>query len=156
MGANEAHINMSEEFYHKDIFGNVVDIDFSVEEEEIEEIKSKHSDFNIFSLTDAVGARNKKEAWVLYQKALTSGLVADEIFWKIVWIVKSMLIALRTKDYSETEMKEFPYKKAKGYAKNFSKEELENLSESLVVGYHNARRGIGEMETLVEKILLGL
>mgnify|MGYP001572694979 FL=1 len=133
-----------------------MDVDFVEEVEETDEIKSKHSDFNIFSLTDAVGARNKKKAWVLYQKALASGMVGEEIFWKIVWIVKSMLIASRTKDYSETEMKEFPYKKAKGYAKNFSKDELENLSESLVVGYHNARRGIGEIETLIEKILLRL
>ncbi len=147
---------MSDDFYHKNIFGEVVDVDFVEEVEETDEIKSKHSDFNIFSLTDAVGARNKKKAWVLYQKALASGMVGEEIFWKIVWIVKSMLIASRTKDYSETEMKEFPYKKAKGYAKNFSKDELENLSESLVVGYHNARRGIGEIETLIEKILLRL
>ena len=147
---------MSDDFYHKNIFGEVVDVDFVEEVEETDEIKSKHSDFNIFSLTDAVGARNKKEAWVLYEKALASGMVAEEILWKIVWIVKSMLIASHTKDYSETEMKEFPYKKAKGYAKNFSKDELENLSESLVVGYHNARRGIGEIETLIEKILLRL
>jgi len=155
---------MSEEFYHKDIFGNVVDIDFNMEEEESESSSAKATDgqgkkyneFNIFALTDAVGARNKKEAWVLYQKALASGLVAEEIFWKIVWIVKSILIASRTKDYSETEMKEFPYKKAKGFSRNFSKDELENLSESLVVGYHNARRGIGEIETLIEKILLRL
>ena len=147
---------MSDDFYHKNIFGEVVDVDFVEEVEETDEIKSKHSDFNIFSLTDAVGARNKKEAWVLYEKALASEMVAEEIFWKIVWIVKSMLIASCTKDYSETEMKEFPYKKAKEFSRNFSKDELENLSESLVVGYHNARRGIGEIETLIEKILLRL
>lgn len=153
---------MDSEFYHKNIFGEVVDIDLDPSQPSPYEgegeggvYKSK-SNFNIFALTDAVGARNKKEAWVLYQKALASGLMAEEIFWKIVWIVKSMLIASRTKDYSETEMKEFPYKKAKEFSRNFSKDELENLSESLVVGYHNARRGIGEIETLIEKILLGL
>ena len=147
---------MDPEFYHKDIFGEVVDFDPAEEAEETEEIKSKHSDFNVFALTDAVGARNKKESWVLYQKALASGMVAEEIFWKIVWIIKSMLLASRTKNYSETEMKEFPYKKAKGFSKSFSKTELENLSESLVIGYHNARREIGEIETLIEKLLLGL
>jgi len=147
---------MSEDFYHKNIFGEVVDVDFSLEEEESEEIKAKHSDFNVFTLTDAIGNRNKKEAWILYQKALASGLVAEEIFWKIVWIVKSMLLASQTKNYLETEMKEFPYIKAKGFSKNFSKAELENLSESLVVGYHNTRRGKEEIETLVEKMLLSL
>jgi DNA polymerase III delta subunit len=147
---------MSDDFYHKNIFGEVVDFDFSEEAEEADSLKAKRSDFNIFSLTDAVGARNKKEAWSLYQKALASGLSAEEIFWKVFWIVKSMLTASRTKNYSETEMKEFPYKKAKQYAQNFSKEELEKLSETLVVGYHNARRGIGEIDSLIEKFVLSL
>ncbi len=145
-----------DDFYHKNIFGEIVDLDFSAVDEQKDEIKTKHSDFNIFSLTDAVGARNKKEAWVLYQKALASGMVAEEIFYRIVWIIKSMLIASQTKSFEETEMKEFPYQKAKGYAKNFSKEELEDLSEKLVVGYHNARRGVGEIDGLIEKTLLGL
>jgi DNA polymerase III delta subunit len=147
---------MSDEFYHKNIFGEVVDLDLVETEDGEEKIKAKYSDFNIFALTDAVGARDKKNSWVLYQKALASGMAAEEIFWKIVWIVKSMMIASKTKDYSETDMKEFPYKKAKGYAKNFSKVELENLSETLVVGYHNARRGIGEVDLVIERILLGL
>ena len=145
-----------EDFYHKNIFGEVVDIDFAEETEASEEVKARRSDFNVFSLTDAVGARDKKNSWVLYQKALASGMVAEEIFWKIFWIVKAMLIASKTKSYEETDMKEFPYKKAKGFSKNFSDEELKNLSETLVIGYHNARRGIGEIETLIEKILLGL
>jgi hypothetical protein len=147
---------MSDDFYHKNIFGEIVDIDFDLPEEEEEQIKAKKSDFNIFALTDAVGARNKKDAWILYQKALASGMVADEIFWRIVWIVKSMLITTKTKSHTETDMKEFPYKKAKGFAKNFSKEELINLSEELVIGYHNARRGIGEIDSVIEKMILKL
>ncbi len=147
---------MSDNFFHKNIFGEVVDFDFAPPENKAEEVKAWRSDFNVFSLTDALGSRDKKQAWSLYQKALASGLSAEEIFWKIFWIVKSMMIALKTKSYSETEMKEFPYKKAKQYANNFSKDELEKLSEILVVGYHNARRGIGEIDSLIEKLLLGL
>jgi hypothetical protein len=138
-----------------DIFGGQVEVNREEETKEIS-LGKKWGEFNIFALTDAVGARHKREAWVLYQKALASGMVAEEIFWKIAWIVKSMLLASRTADYSETDMKEFPYKKAKGYAKNFSPAELENLSESLVLGYHKARRGIGEIETLLEKVILTL
>ncbi len=150
---------MSDNFFHKNIFGEVVDFDLNEPEEAAfaeASASRRRSDFNIFSLTDAVGARNKKEAWSLYQKALASGLSAEEIFWKIFWITKSMMIASKTKNYTETEMKEFPYKKAKQYAGNFSKDELEKLSETLVVGYHNARRGIGEIDSLIEKLLLNL
>jgi hypothetical protein len=136
-----------------DIFGGQVEV--NLEEEEISVAKGR-SEFNIFSLTDAIGARDKRQAWILYQKALASGLSAEEIFWRVAWIVKSMLLASKTKNYSETDMKEFPYRKAKGYASNFSPAELENLSEGIVVGYHKARRGIGEIETLIEKLILNL
>ncbi len=148
---------MTDEFYHKNIFGTVVDVNLGeIKEDEKPLLDKKGREFNIFILTDALGARDKKRAWILYQQALSAGLSAEEIFFKVVWQVKSMLIASRTKSVEETDMKTFPYSKAKGYLKNFSISELTNLSESLVIGYHKARRGIGEVETLVEKILLKL
>lgn len=148
---------MIEEFYHKDIFGEVVDINLGeVDEDEKPLVDKKGREFNIFALTDALGARNKKEAWTTYQKALAAGLSAEEIFFKIFWQVKSMLLASKTKNVSETDMKAFPYSRAKSFLKNFKPGELEKLSEDLVIGYHQARRGEGEMETLVEKIILDL
>lgn len=148
---------MTDEFYHKDIFGSVVDINPSeVEEDEKLPLDKKGREFNIFVLTDAIGARRKKEAWVLYQKALSAGVSAEEVFFKLVWIVKSMILASCTSKFSETDMKEFPYNKAKSFLKNFKPGELEKLSENLIIGYHQARRGEGEVETLVEKTLLGL
>lgn len=114
------------------------------------------SQFNIFSLTDAIGARQKRDAWVLYHKALASGMVPEEVFYKLVWQVKTLLTAQKTKNVAETEMKPFPYNKAKGYLKNFKPGELEKLSAELVGGYHRVRRGEGEMETLVERFLLKL
>jgi uncharacterized protein YdaT len=53
-------------------------------------------------------------------------------------------------------MKPFPYNKAKGFLRNFKEEEIEKFSENLIEGYHRARRGEGEIETLVEKTLLRL
>ena len=149
---------MTDEFYHKNIFGTVVDINLGAVKEEVglPLLDKKGREFNIFALTDALGARKKKEAWILYQKALSAGLSAEEIFFKIVWQVKSMLIASRTKNVEETDMKVFPYNKAKSFLKNFKPGELEKLSESLTVGYHRARGGEGEIETLVEKLLLSL
>jgi len=153
---------MTDEFYHKDIFGIVVDINLSGGERPDLDADSQglalrsRPEFNIFALTDALGARQKKEAWILYQKALRAGLTPEEIFFKIVWQVKSMLIASRTKDVGETDMKMFPYNKAKSFLTNFKPGELEKLSESLVIGYQRARRGEAEIETLVEKLLLSL
>jgi hypothetical protein len=149
---------MTEEFYHKDIFGNIVDVNLNAMEDVGEKtlFDKKGREFNIFTLTDAVGARQKKQAWIIYRKALSVGISAEELFYKLVWQVKSMLIASKTKNAGETDMKTFPYNKAKSFLKNFRSGELEALSEKLVVGYYLARRGEGEIETLIEKLLLNL
>lgn len=123
---------MTEEFYHKNIFGEAVDIDLQEKEGgEAMLLDKKGKEFNIFALADAFGSRDKKRAWVLYQQALLAGVPAERIFFTLVWKVRSMLLL----------------------KKNF---ERELLSERLVIGYHQARRGEGEIETLVEKTILSL
>ena len=117
---------------------------------------SARAPFNIFALTDAIGARKKRDAWVLYQKALASGMAPEEVFYKLVWSFKTMNLVAKTKTPEEADMKAYPYSKAKGFLKNYKNEEIEKFSENLVLGYHRARRGEGEIETLVEKTLLRL
>lgn len=121
-----------------------------------EESKGKKDYFNIFAFTDTLAARNKKQAWVMYQKALASGMAAEEIYWKVVWQVRTMLLAQKCGSAKEARLNPFVYQKAKNGLKNFRLGEVEKLSEKLVVGYHNARRGKGEIETLIEKMLLKL
>ena len=147
---------MDEEFFQQDIFGNTVKVVLENPEDEDAIGPKARGDFNVFTLTDAIGARNKREAWVLYQKALASGMVAEEVFFKLFWQVKTMLLAAKTRNAEEADMKSFPYSKAKGFLRNFKPGELEKLSGELVRGYHQVRRGEGEMETLVEKMLLKL
>jgi len=148
------------EYYHKDIFGSVVDIDLSMEEEISDEVKAAgagRGDFAaIFAFTDAIADRKKKDAWVLYEKALASGMVPEQLFYKVMWIVKTLLTVMRTKSAEEAGMKTFPYNKARAALKNWKEGEVEKLSEELVEGYHKVRRGEGEMETMLEKILLSL
>ena len=139
------------------IFGEVVDRDLSLEDEEIKmPLDKKGREFNIFSLTDAIGARDRRGAWIIYQRALSQGVAPEEIFWKIVWQVKSLLLASKTESAEEAGMKTYPYSKAKGYLKNFEVGELLSLSEGLVLGYHDVRRGQGDMETCIEKTILSL
>jgi DNA polymerase III delta subunit len=148
---------MEEEFYHQNIFGEVVDVNLIVHDKDEElPIDKKGAVFNIFRFTDAIGARNKRQAWILYEEALAAGISPEEIFWKVVWQVKTMLLVLRTSSAEEAGMKTFPYNKAKNFIKNFQVSELKDLSTFLVVGYHETRRGRGEMETLIEKFILGL
>jgi hypothetical protein len=147
-------VEMHPEMYATDLFGNSVEAPKD-EEEDVIGPKAR-AEFNIWALTDAIGARKKRDAWVLYRKALASGLVPEEVYYKVVWQVKTLLTAQKTNSVAETDMKPFPYNKAKSSLKNFKPGELEQMSEALVLGYHAVRRGEGEMETLVEKMLLRL
>lgn len=112
--------------------------------------------FQVFSLADALGSRNKKELWVLYQKAMLSGLEPEEIHRILFWQVKAMLGAMQTDSADEASLNPFVYKKSQGFARNFSGPELQSLSSRLVNLYHEARRGAVEFDSEMERFILGL
>lgn len=127
---------------------------------EMEECVAKKADyrpdFNIFSLGDALGARNKKELWVLYQEALDNGLSSEEISGTLFWAVKNIALMKNAKPGDDCGMSPFAAKKARGFATKYSEEEIENLSRSLVTIYHEAHRGGEPMEIALERFILAL
>ena len=112
--------------------------------------------FNIFSLTDAFGTRDKKKLWVLYQQALASGSQPEEIHGILFWQLKSMILAAESGSAAESGLKPFVYQKSKGFAARFSRDELRSLSGAFIDIYHNARRGISEMDVALEKFILSI
>ena len=116
--------------------------------------KAGKQSFNTFALTDALGERNKKQLWVLYNQALMSGSVPEELHGILFWQVKSMLLAECSGSAQASGLKPFVFNKAKRFAKNYTLPELQQLSHDLVTLYHDARRGKGEFETKLEVFLL--
>ncbi|OHA88517.1 MAG: hypothetical protein A2653_01970 [Candidatus Zambryskibacteria bacterium RIFCSPHIGHO2_01_FULL_43_25] len=112
--------------------------------------------FSVFSLADALGERNGERLWVLYQKAVFSGLDPEEIQRILVWQVKAIIVASGSADAKSAGLNPFVFRKAKNFAKNYSKNELRQLSSNLVSMYHRARRGKGEFSNLLEKFVLDL
>ncbi|PCI29011.1 hypothetical protein COB55_02985 [Candidatus Wolfebacteria bacterium] len=110
--------------------------------------------FNIFSLTDALGKRNRRELWVLYHKARLRGSAPEEIHGILFWQIKTMLLAAQSANANEAGLKPFVYGKATGFLSYYSLDELKKLSQDLVVLYHNARRGIGMLDTSLERFVL--
>ncbi len=108
-----------------------------------------------FALTDAFGERNSKKLWLLYLSAVKNS-APEEIHGILWWQIKSMLIASQTNSAAEAGLKPFVYSKAKRYSKNFTGEELENLSREIVSMYHEARRGGVDLEARLEKFVLGI
>lgn len=118
--------------------------------------EKKKPDFNIFSLTDAFGRRDRKKLWVLYQRALLTDAVPEEIHGILFWQVKSMLLASGARSAGEAGVAPFVFTKAKNFLKNYSPEELKTLSSQLVRMYHDAHRGIHDFEIALERFVLSL
>ena len=94
------------------------------------------SKFDIFSLANALSRRDKKNLWVLYQKAKMQNIADEQIHGILFWKIKDTILASRKSLYS--------------------KEELKKLSNSLVSIYHDTRRGIHELDNALERFILGI
>ncbi|HEY4517307.1 MAG TPA: hypothetical protein VJI74_00240 [Candidatus Paceibacterota bacterium] len=116
--------------------------------------------FNVFSLTDAFGRRDKKKLWIEYRKALAKEGSDDSFLLymnsMLFWQVKTMLLALLSKTAAESGLKPFSYQKARTFLKNYSREELEELSGKLVRLPHDAHRGLVDMEVGLERLVLSI
>ncbi|MEK7574833.1 MAG: hypothetical protein AAB511_01220 [Patescibacteria group bacterium] len=95
---------------------------------------SKES-FNVFSLSDALKARDRKKLWVLYQKALRNNATPESLSGILFWQVKTLLT---------------------GRASNFSKTELETLARRLISLYHDSHRGLVDFEVGLERFVLSV
>jgi DNA polymerase III delta subunit len=113
-------------------------------------------EFNIFSLSDALAAKDTKKLFSLFHQALFAGISVEEIHPILLFQVRSMLAAANSKDVTSSGLKPFVYQKAKSALKNYSVPELRALHLSLVTMYHDARRGIVDFQNALEKLVLSL
>ena len=113
-------------------------------------------DFNIFSLGDAFGNRDKKNFWVLYQKAKKHNIPVEEIHGILLWQLKSIFVAKNSASAGEAGLKHFVYNKSQRFGNNFSNQELQKISSDLVSMYHDARRGILDFDITLEKFILSI
>jgi len=115
--------------------------------------KSKER-FNVFSLAEALGKRDRRNLWVLYRRALLENISPEEIQGTLFWQAKSIALARQAKSAKEAGMKEFPFSKAKGYASNFSEKESAALLDRLVHISHDSRRGLSDISLSLEELTL--
>lgn len=116
--------------------------------------KRKQAGFNIFALADAFGERDKKKAWILFTEAIKEGVSAEEIHGTIFWMVKSMMLTKRVGGAGDTGLSPFVLTKATRYAKGFSDTELSSILDQMIVMYHDAHRGLSDLESDLERLVL--
>ena len=122
---------------------------------ETKEKKKTYEEFNMFSLAEAFGKRDKKSLWMLFQKARMKAS-AEEIHGILFWQLKSILVAEASKTAEEADMKPYTFSKSKGYVRNYSVEELQKISEIFIEMYHDAHRGKGDFMLALEKFILSI
>jgi len=125
---------------------------------EKKEPDTKEEKFNVFSLTDAIGRRDRKSAWVVFQEAVFSGLSPEELHGTIFWQIKNILLVKRSTETTASVlgMKPFVFNKTTSFAKNFSEGELKNMISDLVSMYHNARKSGTLLEVHMERFVLSI
>lgn len=111
-------------------------------------------EFNVFSLTDALGARDRQKLWVTYQTALRSGVKAEEVFWKLSWQLKTMMVVMTATDPQATGLKPFVVNKALKASRNFSLLELKNLYRRFTQLLNSTYPDSEEFSFGLEKIIL--
>lgn len=110
--------------------------------------------FNLFSLADALLARNRKALWMRLIEAQARQYVPEEIHGVLFWQLKALLLARSCASADAAGLKPFVYSKAKRAQAKFSDAELRSLSRDLVVLYHDAHRGLQDFEIGLERWVL--
>ncbi len=110
----------------------------------------------LFALAAALGNRDRKQAWLLYHDARRDEIPAEEVFWKFVWKVKTLLIVETAKVGDTLPLKPYPLSQAKRQVKGYKSGELASLSSRLVRLYHEARRGRTDFDLALEQLILEL
>ena len=126
-----------------------IDLEIKKRQEKIEMMK-------LFAAADALGDRDRKRAWLLYHEARRHGLPAEEIFWKFVWKIKTLLLVATAPAGSALPLKPYPLSQARRQIKKYTLGELAQLSVRLVRFYHDARRGLTDFDLGLERLLLEL
>ncbi|HBB56757.1 TPA: hypothetical protein DEW47_01305 [Patescibacteria group bacterium] len=116
--------------------------------------------YNPFAICDAFAEKNKMKAWIIYHQALRQGVSAEEVFFKIAWQIKNLLLVKGLQKFGSPNMEKssglhpFVFKKTLRAAQNFTEGELEKYSYEMLKIYHEERRGRAELSVEFEKMLI--
>lgn len=124
-------------------------------DEQAQKPQSKTARPNVFALTDAITARDKKNIWVAYQELLFQGVDPEEILPILSWHAKTMLVVAGSKNATEAGVKPFVYTKTKRASQKYTRDELKQFSRDVVGALYQSRQG-KHLEYQIEKVLLEL
>lgn len=112
--------------------------------------------FGDFALADAVAARDKRVAWVEFQKSKRRGEAMEPIHGMLFWAFKTMtmIATLPRTEAIASGVKAFTYSKYQAAMKGYRTEEILSHLDELKDMYHKAHRGECDLEISIEQFLL--
>lgn len=122
-------------------------------EEHVMKAAPKKEEPNRFALADAFAERDRKRAWPMLLEALEAG-EPEEVHGILWWCVKSLLAAKNSKSAEEANQKPFVHSKAKRQLAKWKEGEIEAVADRMVRGYHDSRRGKGDLALSLERLVL--
>jgi DNA polymerase III delta subunit len=122
----------------------------------VEYQRPEAKEFNVFGLSDALSARDKKTLWILLQEAWRDGRATEELVGTLFWQIKMLRLAEVTRTADEAGQKPFVYNKAKSALRNFKEGELTKFSGELTLLYHEGHIGKRDIKNALEAWVLRL
>lgn len=129
---------------------------FAEKTSEEKAVAAEKKSFSAFLLADALGARNKQQLWILFREAVERDYSLEELHGILFWQAKMLMLAHKTDSAVEAGVSNFPYSKAKGFVRNYSVEQVEELLGSLSSALLESREKNIPLENSLERVILGL
>ncbi len=117
-------------------------------------IKKKESPL-VFALTDALIRKDKKNAWIIFQRLKNQNVSAEEIHGTLWWQWKTLaLVSGKEKVLAKKTISPYVFSKSESAMKLFSQEEVLNNIHMLMSMFQESRRGVSNLFHQLELFIL--
>lgn len=121
-------------------------------------LKKPEENINTFALGDAVMVKDKKSAWVEFEKSRRRGEKMEAIHGMLFWVFKTLteVATLSKAEVLAAGIKNYTYSRGVLGMQKYHKEEVYRYFDELKDMYHRAHRGECDLEYSLEQFLLKL
>ncbi|HEY9583081.1 MAG TPA: hypothetical protein VJK09_02090 [Candidatus Paceibacterota bacterium] len=132
--------------------------EFSLSERELKEGErvKKQLDSRIYKFSDALLVRDRRSLWIAYYRAISQGFDPEELFWKLFWQMKNILLVSSAKSAKEVSMHPFVFDKSRTALNKFTKGELVKFSGNLLDIWSETHSGKKELPISLEQFILSI
>lgn len=124
--------------------------------------ETNNFNYNPFELADLFVKKRRREAYVCFHRNLAGGIAVQELFWKLWWQIKTLLVVAGYKKdglnpfeiKQKTGFHPFVVQKASAALLNFNRQELEKIWDELFSIWVDSRTGISDLSPRLEHLLL--